>query len=658
MSAEFLQQTPRKLTGPRPSRREIPVRGTLVALALSALLAVGPALDAAEGPEAYREAASAQVTGLVRNQSEPVSSAEIYAYDVATYALTKVRSDRRGEFLFHSLPAGLYKIIAHKPGFAPAVELLLRRSNEARQFVELELEEERSGDIRTAEGYWEARGRIPADVLRQIQHVGLQKENRHPALVVGDAAFLDAQVTSQGGTAPVEAGRADAVLTDTAFTLHGRLSEMDVAVDGRLRQLAPQGENAAPDGQVESLALTLSPSRNSQIQFAGAVSQLAEMRPDEMVPVDLEHYQLRWSGTAGGGESDISAQLIDENHYYDSGVQVAEAELPGASRTWNIRGSYRRDVGESTSLTTGVSYRQRESLDPNRLGFDDEVVGLYGVAGSQIQPRVLVEYGLYSSLREGDLTLVPHGGMVVQLGGDWSARTAISQRIDGTEDVLTDHQHRRFNTASYNDDAPCRQAGEACYEVSFARQGEGEESISVGAVHREFAETLKLYFSDDFFNRLENLLIVPGDELPEVKFQMVRRISPQILAKLESNYADGGGGIFYAADELSYENQVRYLVTSLDTRFQSTATGVFIAFHHLEQSMRPQDPQVEGSQGSGLQVQRLQLMLTQDLSALANISPNLAVRLNMELSRGATPYTLTTGDELHKKLTGGISLSF
>jgi hypothetical protein len=30
----------------------------------------------------------------------------------------------------------------------------------------------------------------------------------------------------------------------------------------------------------------------------------------------------------------------------------------------------------------------------------------------------------------------------------------------------------------------------------------------------------------------------------------------------------------------------------------------------------------------------------------------------MEVSRGATPYTLTHDDEMYKKLSGGISVSF
>ena len=58
------------------------------------------------------------------------------------------------------------------------------------------------------------------------------------------------------------------------------------------------------------------------------------------------------------------------------------------------------------------------------------------------------------------------------------------------------------------------------------------------------------------------------------------------------------------------------------------------------------------------EIERLQVMLTQDLSVLADMAANWAVRVNMELSRGSTPFTLTPSDEMRKKLTGGISVSF
>jgi hypothetical protein len=79
-----------------------------------------------------------------------------------------------------------------------------------------------------------------------------------------------------------------------------------------------------------------------------------------------------------------------------------------------------------------------------------------------------------------------------------------------------------------------------------------------------------------------------------------------------------------------------------------------VAFHHLEQTLRP----TQGAPAKQLELERLQFMLTQDLDVLRSLPSNWAVRLNMELSRGSMPYSLEPDDGLKKTLTGGIAVSF
>ena len=149
--------------------------------------------------------------------------------------------------------------------------------------------------------------------------------------------------------------------------------------------------------------------------------------------------------------------------------------------------------------------------------------------------------------------------------------------------------------------------------------------------------------------------------MPEVQFAASRRLSPKILARLASNLAAGGGGILYATDQTSYENEVRYMVTSLDTRFEQTSTGVFVAFHHLAQQLNPIDEERgEASYTPELELDRLQVMLTQDLDILSRLASDWAVHLNMELSRGTTPETdpQIDDEEFRKRVTGGVSVSF
>ncbi len=625
--------------------------------------AIGEATATIAPPDAPRA-----VEGRVFAQARPVAKATVYAYEVATYALKKVLTDSRGSFLFGGLPAGMYKIIAYKDGFAPTVSLLLRRRSEERQFVEIQMLEEQVGDVRQGEDYWSVRGRVPADVLRDIQSPWSDDEGAvEPGMRLAGLTRFEGEMLAQGGYEQLGGDFGEAQMTAAELALHGTFGALQVGLNGSFQSLVPSGVTGlerVPDAEVRSVAVAVESPRDSKLSVTTSSGQLAHVGDEVTAPVDLEHYQVQWSGRAGDkGRSKVKAQFIEEANYHQAGW-VDPVAIPEASSTWNLEGSYTSELTRNTYLQAGLRYRQRSteglylaSLAADSLEADpgnDETIGVYGLAGYQILPRVLVEYGLYSSVRDGSLSLMPHGGMVVDLGSDWKARTSFARRMEASE---PEHPYRGFSTASYGDDATCRNAGEACYEVFFSHEGAGDDSISLGAVHREYAETLRLYFSPDFFNRLESLFVVRGDELPELQFSMVRRIAPKVLARLESNIAAGGGGIFYATDDRPYENQVRYLVTSLDTRFQHTSTGVFVAFHHLEQQLNPMaDP--TGPTTREIEMQRLQVMLTQDLNVLADFASNWAVRFNVELSRGATPYKLTTDDELHKKLTGGISVSF
>ena len=634
----------------------------LVACALAAGSATaGPSVAAA--PEAG--ATSAVIEGQVTGGDRPIAKASVYAYEVASYALKKVRTDGRGHFLFRSLPAGMYKIIAYKQGFVPTIALLLRRKAEEHQYLELEMRGEQVGDVRQGEDYWSIRSRLPPDVLRDVQRFWRDEDALEPGMTLAGVSRIEGEMLAHGGLELLGDGMGEAQYTGAEFEVEGTVGAMHLGLNGQFEMLAQEsqfGRANLPDAEARSLALALETAGDARLSVTSSSGQMVNIRNDGVMPVDLEHYQVRYSGPAGDrGRSDVTAQYTQEANYHQGGW-ADPVEIPEASRTWQLEGVYTGDLTERTSLEAGLSYRQRTNEGrylasltgaPVADPLSDETIGVYGLAGSQILPRVVVEYGLFSSVRDGGMSLMPHGGMVVDLGADWQARTSFARRVETDDSPVP---YRGFSTAFYSDKTACRNVGEACYEVFFSR-GENDDSISVGAVHRKFAETLRLYFSPDFFNRLESLFVVKGDELPELQFSMVRRIAPRVLAKLESNIASGGGGIFYATDEVPYENQVRYLVTSLDTRFQQTSTGVFVAFHHLEQELNPAI-EASGRTASEVEMQRLQLMLTQDLNVLADFASNWAVRFNVELSRGATPYRLTTDDELQKKLTGGISVSF
>ncbi len=335
--------------------------------------------------------------------------------------------------------------------------------------------------------------------------------------------------------------------------------------------------------------------------------------------------------------------------------QRGPAGLPAGSRTLNLEGSYEGARIGANSLSAGFRYRQVEGTESDISSLmPTQRVDLFGAGQMAVQPRVLVQYGLYSTLRDGSLSLVPQGGLVLDLGSEWTASTLASHKVHEDDPTIFDFVPLQYASAGAG--AGC-QAEQYCYQLEVSRAFRNDGELSIGATHRKFDETLRLYFSDDFFSHFESLYLVDGDRLPEVQFAMSRRIAPHIMTRLESSLASGGGGTFYASDDKSYEHTVRYVVTSLDTLFEQTSTGVYLAFHHLEQQFLPITSHEAGVDGTDLETQRLQLVLTQDLTPL-NLA-SLALRLNMEVSRGGEAMIGDASDEqLRKRVMGGVAVSF
>jgi hypothetical protein len=367
--------------------------------------------------------------------------------------------------------------------------------------------------------------------------------------------------------------------------------------------------------------------------------------------VAFEHYQVNWSQDIGEkGRSDFAAQYTEEANFHRHDA-IDPLDIPAASRTWRVEGAYTTSLGEGNTLQAGLRYRERQfglSAANRREDLPGQAsVDLFSQGGITVRPAVVVEYGLYSTLSDGSLSLTPKGGIVLQLNHNWQLEANASRRIYQDAPLSPAFFPTLFEEADL-----CEQGTESCYQAHFVRKTGDDDSnlFSLGAIDRKIGETLRLYFSDDFFDRLESLYLVPGDNLPEVQVVVNRRLSPHVLTSLQSSVAMGGGGTFVAADGRPYENKIRYFVTSLDTQFQSTATGVFVALHHLSQNLEPLASEHSSPE---MEFDRVRLMLTQDLNILFDLANTWAVQLNMEVSRGPV-----ASDEVRRRLMGGIAVKF
>ena len=676
---------------------------------LTALLLAGT-LGAA-GAEAMEVPASAPaprpsgVAGRVLTEASPLPAAAVYAYQLADLSLQKVTTDRQGNFLFDQLPAGLYKIIVHKAGFLPAVVPLIRTTAKAYQFLELKLAEEsrarlgdgidlksglrsglKPGDAAAAgDDFWAIRARIPGDVLRDIERDSGDSGRAEAGDVVArldprsangaqvSNALLGQFHTEMQAMTGVDqiAAAGEGQVSSGKLGIEGHLGQVQVGLRGRFWQLdspSSLGSSRGPapgQGQSSAVSLDLERGDSSRVNVTGLNNRLMtrDQSDGSELPVDFAHYRVSWSQAVGqNARSEFAAQYTSESNFHRQGV-FDPADIPESSRTWRVEGSYTTAPGPRSTLQTGIRYRERQydlSGPPSQTtralagqpGQSD--LDLFGNGGLRLQPSVLVEYGLYSTLSDGSLAMTPRGGVVLQLGKSWQMETSASRRVyDQVTNPLSD-----FLPTLYQESDLCEEGSESCYEVKLSHRAGEDDAISLGGVQRTVGKTLRLYFSDDVTDRLESIYLVPGDQLPEAHLSIGHRLGPKVVTTLESRVARGGGGTFHASDGRTYENRVEYLVTSLDTHFQSTSTGVFVAFHHLSQQLDPLDRIGGAAATTPNASERLQVVLTQDLNVLLDLSADWAVQLNMEVSRGEGADSLASADELRRRFLGGIAVRF
>jgi hypothetical protein len=603
------------------------------------------------------------VAGRVLGPRSTVPDARVYAYQVADLSLARVVTDDQGRFAFDALPAGLYKIIAHKAGFLPVVVVLTRASAEARQFLELQLLDS-AGSAAAGGDFWSVREQIPADVLRDLDVADAPLvsvvEPMSSARATEGAGFQTEMVAMTGVDQVTQ--NTSGYVTSGRLGLRGKVGAVRVGVTGDFWQLdgAPlsgerRGEFSA--GEASTLQVRVENADQEQFHLTSLSNRLNTLGG---APIELEHFRVSLSQRVGQvGRSNFNAQYTNESNFYREGW-FNSLGVPDASRTWRVEGSYARPLGDRATLETGVRYRQRDgtfaraaSFLPSELFAEpEETVGLFSRGTYEAHPAVLVEYGLYAAMLDGTVSVIPRGGVILQMGPHWQAATSVSHRVEtGDESERID-----FQPAFYSEAETAEQAEQYRYGVVVTRTLGPQGSISLGAVDRKLAESLRVYFSQRFFDHFQNLYLAPGDRLPELQLSVAQQITPSVMTKLESSYSAGGGGVVVAGGRRPFENAVSYLVTSLDTRYAPTATGVFVAFQRLEQELRPL--RAGHSVARQAELESLELMLTQDLNVLLDLAAEWAVQLNMELSRGALPSSPVDDDEVRRRILGGVAVRF
>lgn len=578
---------------------------------------------------------------LMGRAAAPLDEAAVYAYRVTDLTLHRAHTDRRGAFRFARLPAGVYKVVAHKAGFLPAVVLVTRTTASAFQELQLELfPDEQSAQSTESRDFWQIRKRIPRDVLREIQIALAQAPAQPNPLATELQPNLSAQINAIAGSGHF-ATFSEASVTGGQVDLEGRIGTTDLSFVGNYRSLQQQ-QVATTVGQAQSMALQLDRDHSAlEVRsWSGSVA-------DPEAPLDVERYGVAWRAQTGPGRTEVSARYVTEQNYFRD-PRMDTLALPSSSRTVELEGSYEQRLTERTAVQTGLRYRERAAGSAGRTDPTDHVE-LFGIGELSVTPSAHVRYGLFTSLRNGSVSFSPHAGFAVPLNEAWSIETSFRHRIKERSDTWISD----FLPAYHGDLTGCSSAEEGCYRIQLTGDLDASGTLELGALHRRYDDTLRLYFSDDVFDQLDSVFFFDGDEVPELQVAYTRRLGPSVMARFATHIARGGGGTVVGPDQPMH-NDVRYLVTSVDTDFEGSHTGVLLSFHSLEQRL------VDTRAGitlDGLATDRLQLLVTQGLGQWVGLTQDLQLVLDMQFSR-AEGSALSPESELERRVLGGIALRF
>ena len=122
------------------------------------------------------------ISGVVRHLEAPILGRARHLLQPRRHVADALRTADDGTFVVASAPVGVYDLIAYKRGFSPALQRLWHQAaSEQISAVSIKLAAQAAAPAAAPPAtLWDLRGRLPADVLREIALEELDEDGNAP----------------------------------------------------------------------------------------------------------------------------------------------------------------------------------------------------------------------------------------------------------------------------------------------------------------------------------------------------------------------------------------------------------------------------------------------------------------------------------------------
>lgn len=561
--------------------------------------------------------AALQVLGTVTNAARPVANALVIALNLQDLASTQTWTSLDGSFTLPALRTGVYRIIAVKQGFAPAITTVIPTQVSHRIALRLDTEKEarRKG---TNQEIWELRGSLPADVLRDLEFA-LQ-----PTEVASyEVPRFRGEMLSLTGVTDTPESPAFA---QTALGVQGRIGDgWQVGIRGNLQRFGDPTESASLDSPAaESSVMSMEIRSSATRSYRVASTRSSWMYVDPVggeQQADVRAHNFEWQQ----GDARVQVRYFEQDNLFrDVALGSNVIEVAGNVPIVQTR---RNDIAVSLRVT-------QESVDNRSRALRVADVSANGTIFAA--PSVTLHYGMASRI-----------GLD---GQEWAPRTGAEWKLTKNTSVIGSALYKVVD----RDASPYAMPSlvfwsedthvlpRYAYTIGFVSGREGENRFSAIATVSAVDDPLRVVFADEDSQFWDGLYVDSGDVRRDVRVAYRRQFGNRLAVDVSTT-----AGTARRRDQSVAHDKV-YVAGDLQSTFNPTRTTLAVSYREIQQ---PGDERSEDYRS-----ERVNLRMAQSLY----LPVDLKLLLGLELARAEnSPYVIDlNADGTSKKYIGGLALNF
>jgi hypothetical protein len=570
-----------------------------------------------------------QVLGSVTNAAKPVGNVLVIALNLNSLDAIETLSANDGSFVLPPLPAAVYRIIAVKSGFLPAMAMILPTQKDQRIKIRLDNQKQAKGQDLN-QSIWELRASLPPDVLHELDNVLSQPEAVSMASAAPLAPSIDkaprfrGEMMSLTGVADATANTAS---SQTALGMDGRIGDTwQIGFRGNLHRI----DDPTSESYGEPLAQS-------------SVAQL-EVRSSPTNAYRVATTNSSWRYTPQTGDPDNQGDIHSHNFEWEHGdARVQVRYLAQQNLFLATPGSELVEIaGNTTVLQTehsdiGVFIRVAQESVRNAASDVVRTADLTANASLEIVPSFVIHYGMSSRLSVAGTAFAPRTGAELRLGKD------LSFIVSGQYKVIDATRPAEVLPALVIWSDESRVLPRYAYSFGFISGDEKRDRFSAIATVTAIDDPMRLVFSDGFEQFWDGLYLSSGDIRRDLRVSYRKQLGSKVAIDLASSAGTATPG------SLSLPvTRKSYISGDVASTFQPTGTSLAVSYRHMRQ------PQASGPE---YRCDRVNVRVAQAL----HLPLDLKLLLGFEVAHAQnSPFLLDSfeTDGAARRYIGGLAVNF